>query len=693
MRALVLVLLIALSGCAAWRGPGRSSEYDWTRVTTPHFVLYTDLDRKTAVEGALELERTRDALISAAWPSYEFPAMVRTRVFVLANGLDFERVFGKALQGLFAPGTRPAFYLYGPPSRWSTRWSLDLRLSSSVLRHEMAHQLASAVYTRTPRWFDEGLAQFLETIGVSEDGNSVIIGHPNMSALAKYQATHTVTLDQTIHWKEWIAEFSETERAALYGTSWLFFHWLYNNGGEPFAKYQIALKEGIDPASAWKKSFPELDPGSLDPVLYRYSGYMRSTVSTRPLHKSEPRVEVEAMTAADAHAARAQIAFAGAYGEDAAAVRAEARSEVAKALELDPTQVDALLLDDSTAPAERLKLVRRSAAAHANDGRILGLLGDLLVVPAEREDAYRRALLATPDDPALLDAFAWLLLNDSRASEALPFALRALKRAPYNASINDTYAEALLRMRSCPGALEYETRALDRARESGERMRVRFEQRLRKVRAACGEPDLVETASASPASDATVEGADAGAAPSTKKAAKHEGWYGSLTFALGYGTGNFAQLLPYAPVNAPFSGGSADIALATGWGIAHGVALAAEAGFVGLPDFGQQIELPEQRYVGGLTFPRTGLLLDLYPSPNFHVQTGLSYIWGTWNGSGFYLPETPDGYFTYLSLGLPSYRFGYDLVPSLRVHYATLKSEHSDGSLVGVSLCVGAVKF
>jgi hypothetical protein len=40
---LALVVLAASSGCASWRGPGRSTEYDWTRVTTTHFVLYTDL--------------------------------------------------------------------------------------------------------------------------------------------------------------------------------------------------------------------------------------------------------------------------------------------------------------------------------------------------------------------------------------------------------------------------------------------------------------------------------------------------------------------------------------------------------------------------------------------------------------------------------------------------------------------------
>jgi len=41
----------------------------WRQVTTPHFVLRTDFDEKTAIRGREESEATRDTLISAAWPT------------------------------------------------------------------------------------------------------------------------------------------------------------------------------------------------------------------------------------------------------------------------------------------------------------------------------------------------------------------------------------------------------------------------------------------------------------------------------------------------------------------------------------------------------------------------------------------------------------------------------------------------
>src|SRR4051812_10955836 len=134
----------------------RASETEWRKVTTQHFELYTDLDAETAVEAAKELETTRDALITAAWPAFPFPDVVRTHVFVLSNGLDFERMFGRNVWGFYVGGTRPTFYLYGPPSRWAPRRTMLQVAPSSVLRHEMTHQLAAAVFRRAPRWFKEG---------------------------------------------------------------------------------------------------------------------------------------------------------------------------------------------------------------------------------------------------------------------------------------------------------------------------------------------------------------------------------------------------------------------------------------------------------------------------------------------------------------------------------------------------------
>src|SRR6185369_5218787 len=83
MRCWRLAASIALAGCAAFEG--RHPDESWQKVTSPHFVLWTDFDEKTAEQAATVLENTRDALVSAAWPERNFDGAARTEVFVLTS--------------------------------------------------------------------------------------------------------------------------------------------------------------------------------------------------------------------------------------------------------------------------------------------------------------------------------------------------------------------------------------------------------------------------------------------------------------------------------------------------------------------------------------------------------------------------------------------------------------------------------
>src|SRR5438874_13561276 len=76
-RALAVGSLVALAsmsfGCTATPAAKSSAQDRWHRIRTSHFELYADLDESTSLEAAEELETTRDALISAAWPLFKFP--------------------------------------------------------------------------------------------------------------------------------------------------------------------------------------------------------------------------------------------------------------------------------------------------------------------------------------------------------------------------------------------------------------------------------------------------------------------------------------------------------------------------------------------------------------------------------------------------------------------------------------------
>ena len=710
MMPLRLPSLLFVAGVAALTllRNAHASDTDWHRLITPHFELYTDLDTQTAVEAANELERTRDALITAAWPTFRFPDVVRTQVFVLRNGIDFERYFGARVGGLFAGGTRPAFFLHGPPSRWAPRVRLDQAAPSSILRHEMTHQLAAAVFPRTPQWFGEGLAQFLETVQITADGTTVVVGSTNGDARAMYRAHRTVTLRRMLEWDEWIDDLPDSEVRGLYGTSWAFFHWLYNNHQEPFARYQIALSKGINPKKAWNDAFAGFNPDAYDPVLFAYVEHGQGAVDRLPLRTSAPKIDVIALSAADAHAVRARIALTGASGIKDDGVRKArqkaADAELQRALALDLTSVEALLLTTTMTYHDLTEVVRAAAAAHPDDSRIHARLGDLLTDRGEREAAYRRALKIDRDNPEVLDALAWVLLMSRRTEEALVLALRAVSRAPHDPGAHETLAEALMRRGRCQAALQQQRRALDRVTEASSRA-APIRERLQTMKAACKVPQDWDESAASPSSGDGTQASDENSRTGSNRfdariRPHHEGVFASGSVGLGYGGGSYeSSQSQLTTPNSSFGGGGLDIAGALGYGVARGFVLALEGGIFSHPSFSEQINYSNGAFVTDITTFRVGVVTDIHPSLSspWHLQAGLDVIRGSWNGSageepyGPRLPidEVSVGWFTHVSAGMAWRVHTYELGPSLRFHYANLGSEHTDATLSGVTALLG----
>jgi tetratricopeptide (TPR) repeat protein len=623
----------------------------------------------------------------------------------LSSGLDFERYIGRHIWGLFVHGTRPSFYLYGPPSRWAPRASLSQSAPSSVLRHEMTHQLAAAVFGRTPRWFSEGLAQFLETVQITSDGNSIVVGRTNNDGRAKYYADRTVTLARTLDWTESIADLPESEVNGLYGTSWAFFYWLYNNQPESFSRYQIALAKGVHPRQAWASAFPQFSLTAHDPILYEYLRYGRGAVDTLPLRMTATKIAVKPLSAGDGHAIRARFALVGASGrkkDEAKGRREEAQAELKKAFTLDPTSVEALLL---TVPTEALSDVARAAAkVHADDSRIHTLLGDLLDDREEREAAYRRALKIDHDDPQALDGLAKLLLASHRVDEAFPLALRATQRAPHDHDVLETFAKALLERGRCLDALQQQLRAAELARES-ESAAAAVVGRLDEMKASCRKagalPPNVDL-------DAWIEAqqgpkirdrAPPAADPMPAIRPHHEGLFVGATVGLGYGTGSY-ESSKLTALDSSFEGGSLDIAAAVGYGIFPGIVLAFEGGLFAHPAFPNQVNFNSGAFVTDVTTMRFGVLSDLHPSDEspMHLQLGIDFVRGSWSGStgqpysGF--PDLPIddasiGYFAHASAGFAWRVHHYELGPSLRLHTARLGSESVSASLFGVTALIG----
>jgi tetratricopeptide (TPR) repeat protein len=444
-----LALLVLACGCATFQVAGFSSRHTWSIATTTHFVVYTDVDQRAAGKAAAELEATRDALISATWPGSSWGQLARTRVYVLATSDEYQRVFGPELHGLFAPGQPPAFYIHAPVDTWSSKSELLPNTPVSALRHEMAHQLVAAAVGPAPLWLEEGLAQFLETARIADDGRSLVLGGTNRRSRSHFLANAAVTLRSTLAWKEPVEGLPDSKVLGLSGTSYVFVHWLFTQRTEAFARYLRALSDHVDPKKAWEEAFAEFDPDVVGQSLVEYARGELPSIR-RSFSPAAASLEIRELGGPEANVVRAQILFAAsrfAAGSVATQLGALARREVQNAREAAPTLVEALALDTSSPASERIRFAHQAAARAPEDAGVFALLGSLSPNLVDQEQAYRHALELGAEDPKILNDFALLLLSRDRTKEALPIIEQALRRAPHDLDIIDTYADTLFRLR------------------------------------------------------------------------------------------------------------------------------------------------------------------------------------------------------------------------------------------------------
>jgi len=488
------LLLVGLALLAAGgRARAAGTESGWREVRTPHVVLLTDLGPADARRAALAVERTRAAMLATAWQGARLTQPDHIEVVVFASGLDFERHFGRSIAGVTTTGRYPPrVTLYGTPERWERRASLSLEESTSVLKHELAHHLAAYFYRRQPRWFAEGLAQFLETIRVSDDGKSVVMGAINIEALQKYNRFRTFTVADVLAWGGKFDEKGEATIAGLYGLSWLLVHWLYNVHPRELASFQTLLAKGIAPDKAWKVAFASLAQESIDRELNEYARHGNYNEFTGSISVSDAEAVERSLTSADAHAIKASVALTAALTMvDSAPHRAEAEQELTAALADDPSNARALhLLADRVPPAEREGVARRAVAAHPEDGLAWLSLGEALWskpgATADRDAAFRKATELLPDHPVAFNSLAWTFLQEGKPREALPLAVTAVQLAPWVPAYQETLAASLAAVGRCTEAVAAQSRAIEAlAEQRNPHAKAELQKRLETYEASC----------------------------------------------------------------------------------------------------------------------------------------------------------------------------------------------------------------
>jgi hypothetical protein len=245
----------------------------WKRVQAPGYVLLTDLQPPQAERAAQLLSQSLGGLQAMFLRA---PVKVDRKLIIIAmnDGLDFERRFGKRLWGFAMSGNDvTTLFLYGPPDRWFVRREINYEGTQSVLQHELSHAVLARYFPRQPRWFAEGLAEYLETFRWL-DAETLQLGDPNLDAYREYRAIRSLTVRDMLEWSvvtEQERRGSDLKTGGLYGLSWAFIHYARNKMPQDFGRYLALLATTRDEAQAWRETFgPHAD--ALDTAIY---GYMK----------------------------------------------------------------------------------------------------------------------------------------------------------------------------------------------------------------------------------------------------------------------------------------------------------------------------------------------------------------------------------------------------------------------------------
>jgi tetratricopeptide (TPR) repeat protein len=440
----------------------------WVEYSSTHFRLQTDTDDAAARAAVKDIEERRSGLIRAAFHGAEVPEQ-RTRIVALRNRDEMRAFVPASILGYFVPdgfGEKLVVLSHSSDD--------DMR----VFTHEMTHDLASYYFARQPRWLEEGLARFLETLRIDREQNKVILGTPWIN---RYFTPNARQVHRTPMIK--IPEVFARERKGLspnYPTSWALVFYLANNEGKAFNEYQKALFRGDEPDAAWKSSFPSYaDQNGLRELNHKVDDALddvvrteRYKVATAPFIAYQGPIDTRMMPESEVLALRAELLLSSPHPkQDHPSIVARARDDAREALRHNPAEVRALsvLIDLADDRGKKLELARSATIAAPDDFRSWLLVDNALDEEEGRPQdestrafGLERAVALASENPRALERLARCYAKVGKGGEALPLIRKSLAIFPDSASALDTYALIASVQGSCPAARDLQRMAVNR---------------------------------------------------------------------------------------------------------------------------------------------------------------------------------------------------------------------------------------
>ena len=244
----------------------QSAKAEWVEASSPHFLVYGDLDEKDARDYAERLERV-DRLLRTVTkaPDTEAERANRVTVYVVPDMATVERLYGGEGVGGFYRADAQGSIAVTPRSMKNLS---EYMRPQAVLFHEYTHAiLVGSSPVPYPKWLQEGFAEFFGTMEARDDGSLIIGGLPLIRGFAlaeqnQMSVRELLTAEQR--------KLSDEDVSHLYARGWALVHMLMlkkDRAGQ-LDKYMQLVAKGVPSLSAGEQAFGDLSRLDRDLKVY-----------------------------------------------------------------------------------------------------------------------------------------------------------------------------------------------------------------------------------------------------------------------------------------------------------------------------------------------------------------------------------------------------------------------------------------
>ncbi len=243
-----LALLTAALACAPVAAGCAHDLPGWKLAATDHFQIYTDRPRRVFEPLIEHLEEVHAGLSSSFFEGDTPPPMQ----VILFGPTEFEELVGDNFGGVFLTLETGQPGILVVPERWETEYLYR------TAAHELTHAFINANHPGMPLWFNEGFADYCESIKVEQD--KVWFGSKmEVNAGAAFGQLVPVADLFAARW----SGFHGSDETRYYTTSWAMVHYLLHGEKKSlrprFDQFRSALLTG--PAAerttrAWQQTSP-----------------------------------------------------------------------------------------------------------------------------------------------------------------------------------------------------------------------------------------------------------------------------------------------------------------------------------------------------------------------------------------------------------------------------------------------------